>query len=310
MSADIEKSIDGFEEEGNNNLFRCVFNRPDAARELCSAITGVNIPRDKTVEIVNQGNEPEQISVHRGNVSFVCGDRLVILEQRQSKSNLFLLIQTFNYYFRIINDSPYKAGFHPNERLSRIAPQFIVLYNGQKDCPPFERLKLSDHFLPTPVKFEEFAKLVKEPTAEFIVDLYNINYGFNQAIMDKSPLLSNYAFFIDRARNNPTNQPDNLSSIKEAISFCIDNDILKEYLEGISPNNVVDLLFETRSCADWLKAKSLESKGLKGRTKNLTKEIIKDANNRLKHGWPPDEVAEALKLSLAEMIEITSRQAF
>ena len=73
-------------------------------------------------------------------------------------------------------------------------PQHIVFYNGSKDEPDRQILRLSDLF--------------KKPSADLTPCLectslmLNINYGHNQELMEKCRRLKEYSLFIDTVRRN------------------------------------------------------------------------------------------------------------
>ena len=69
-------------------------------------------------------------------------------------------------------------------------PQFAVFYNGVEKTPEQFELKLSDAYGP----FEG------EPELELKVKVYNINYGYNRALMEKCKSLKDYAIFVDKSR--------------------------------------------------------------------------------------------------------------
>jgi hypothetical protein len=75
------------------------------------------------------------------------------------------------------------------------------------------------------------------------VKIYNINEGHNEALMEKCPALRGYARFVAQVQENlgPAEALRGLSAkerraalakaIRQAIRYCIANDILKEFIE-------------------------------------------------------------------------------
>lgn len=98
------------------------------------------------------------------------------------------------------------------------APNYIVFYNGtEKKEEEFEQ-KLSD-------AFEQGRKGCMELTVRTI----NINYDCNKELLSKCKTLSDYAYFISRIRENLEKMSLD-EAVKEAVEYCIENGILKEFL--------------------------------------------------------------------------------
>ena len=109
-------------------------------------------------------------------------------------------------------------------RLVKIpTPHFVVFYNGEEEQPEVQELKLSD----------AFEKPTDEPNLELKCKVYNINDGKNKAIMESCGWLYDYMTFVNKVREYHADGAfDDLAiDIEKAIDYCIDNDILKEFLK-------------------------------------------------------------------------------
>ena len=62
--------------------------------------------------------------------------------------------------------------------------------------------------------------------------MLNINYGHNKEIMLKCKVLEDYSRLIDLIRRNTSSGDDIRTAVKKAISYCIENDILKDFLSS------------------------------------------------------------------------------
>ncbi len=101
-------------------------------------------------------------------------------------------------------------------------PEFIVLYNGDEECPDKQVMKLSDMFSePLP---ESLANL------ELVVNVYNINKGRNEEFAIRSEKLKGYEIFIYLVKEYVKSM-DRDSAIKRAIGDCIRQDVLKDFLK-------------------------------------------------------------------------------
>ncbi len=103
-------------------------------------------------------------------------------------------------------------------------PQYIVFYNGTEQIPDDHTLVLSDAFESDPTANE------MEPALECKARVMNVNSGHNAELMNKCKRLMHYSLFIARIRQNTNNGMSVEQAIDEAITYCIDHDILKDVL--------------------------------------------------------------------------------
>jgi hypothetical protein len=120
------------------------------------------------------------------------------------------------------------------------APDFIVLYNGKEPYPDRDTLRLSD-------AFRDVCDLPgagnAAPSLELVVQVYNINHGHNMEILEKSRNLGDYSIFVDRMREYALTLPLD-EAMRKAVKYCIDNNILKIFLETHSTEVINMLLTE------------------------------------------------------------------
>ena len=69
-----------------------------------------------------------------------------------------------------------------------------------------------------------------EPALECKARVMNVNSGHNAELMNKCRRLMHYSLFIARIRQNTNNGMSVEQAIDEAITYCIDHDILKDVL--------------------------------------------------------------------------------
>lgn len=79
---------------------------------------------------------------------------------------------------------------------------------------------------------ESFAKLPGSTSPlELVVTAYNINPGHNEDIVRKDENLHGYVTFVSKARTYEQSGMEFTKAVERAIKECIDEDILKEFLE-------------------------------------------------------------------------------
>ena len=209
-----------------DSVFSTLFNNPETLRELYSAIEGVSIPPDMSIDI----NTLSDVLI-RGQIndlSFTIDNRLVILVEHQSTISENLPLRLLEYigdvYEKIVSQ---ERRFKKNlEKIPR--PEFIVLYNGNEPFPERKELRLSKAFMDVQdLKLSDSDKL----PLELIVQVYNINQGFNSEILRKSVILEGYSILISKIWEHRNNKITLEKSLDLAIKYCIDNNILKDFLK-------------------------------------------------------------------------------
>ena len=107
-------------------------------------------------------------------------------------------------------------------------PEFFVLYNGKEDYPNEEILRLSE-------SYESLASLglpeKNSPALELVAKVVNINQGRNEEIARRCKTLAGYSAFVGKVREYVKEGQDIKEAIKNAVKYCLDRDILREFFE-------------------------------------------------------------------------------
>jgi len=220
---------------------------------LYSAIEGVELPPDIPIDI----NTISGVLVKgiRNDISFIIDKRLVLLTEHQSSINPNMPLRVFRYFEKVLNKIvDYKKVF--NKQLVRIPkPKFIVLYNGKEPYPEHDTLRFSDAFMDT----EGLTAEEDEASLELTVQVYNINHGQNREIQQKCDTLNEYGLFIDKIREYEKTGLSLEESVKGAVIYCIENDILKDFLREHG-SEVVSMMAEEYTTEDFLEAMMEEAR--------------------------------------------------
>jgi len=206
------------------SMFSSLFGNPDVLRELYSAIEGIPIPPDIPVEINTLSDVLYKDKIN--DLSFLIDNRLVVLIEHQSTINNNIPLRLLIYIAYIYKAIVKKENLFQTKLEKIPFPEFIVLYNGNAKYPDHKELKLSDAF-----KGLKGLKMTDAIPLELKVQVYNINHGHNSEMLKKCETLDNYSFLIDKIRKYQKNGKKLEEAIKNAIEYCIENNILKEYLE-------------------------------------------------------------------------------
>jgi hypothetical protein len=258
------------------SVFSLLFGEPDTARELYAALSGTAVDPQEPVRI---NTLQDALFMERINdLSFLIGDRLVILVEHQSTINenmaLRLLLYIVRIYEKLLNSN--KSNLYSSKLIKLARPEFFVLYNGPDEYPDVSEIRLSDAFIDKTDK----------PRLELIVKVYNINNGRNPDMLKKSAALSGYATFIKAAREFEAAAGSRELGIEQAVKYCIQHDILKKFMlnHGIE---VVNMLFNEWNWDDAKKVWKEEA---------ATSKEKDDVVHLAEYGMLPQQIAQALKL--------------
>jgi hypothetical protein len=218
--------------EHKNSVFTTLFDDKDKIRELYAALMGVECDPDLPITITTLR---DVLYMNRLNdLSFLAGERLIFVVEHQSSVNrnmpLRILLYIADVYKKIINRrSLYKEALVKIPR-----PEFIVLYNGRKEAPDRWEQRLSEAFMESGEG--------EKSCLDLTVTVYNINKGRNEALLQRSRHLADYAEFVARVRENGAAMPLD-RAVTEAVRYCVKNRILAEFLEEHG-SEVMNMLLE------------------------------------------------------------------
>ena len=153
------------------------------------------------------------------DVSCLIDNKIIVLSEHQSTVNNNMPVRFLEYSARL-----YEQIQSPRERYSRKlkqipTPEFYVFYNGEGKYPAEAELRLSDAFTVKSAK----------PCLELVVKVININYNKDNELLAACKPLQEYTLFVETVRRHI--KLDRENGFKNAIKECIQNDILKDYLE-------------------------------------------------------------------------------
>lgn len=197
-------------------MFEMIFSDKVELLKLYNAVNQTNYTNPDDLEI-NTLKNAIFLSVHN-DISFVIDSRLSLYEHQSTYSpNLPL-----RYLFYIADlFSGMTKGLHIyGEKVVPIpTPRFLIFYNGAKERPEREILRLSDAYT---IK-EEY------PSLELIAELININLGYNDELMKTCRTLQDYAEYTARVRKYAGIMPIK-DAVLRTVEECIQEGILEEFL--------------------------------------------------------------------------------
>ncbi|GAB7140096.1 Rpn family recombination-promoting nuclease/putative transposase [Deferribacterales bacterium RsTz2092] len=235
----------------------------------------------------------------RNDVSFVIGDKLVVLIEHQSTIDENMPLRLLIYIARVYEKLIDSKAIYRRRMLTIPRPEFIVLYNGNEDIPDKDTKKLSSLFAK--------AGLEDKALLELEVKVLNVNSGHNKDILGSSKTLGDYAEFIEVVKRetkgiNSRDKGALAEAMERAIRECISKGILKDFLVDNSTEvmNMLTEEFDLNVAQQvWLE-EGVEIGLLRGELQGK----LEVAKNLLAKGYSVYDVADLAGLSLAELKEL------
>ena len=215
-----------------DRVFRIIFRDKKELPELYNVVndSAYTNPDELTITTI----EDVVYMGMKNDLSFIIGDVMNLYEHQSSYSpNLPLrgLFYFASLYRERIEDV--KQKLYMNVPLHIPFPQYIVFYNGTKQEPERQELKLSDLFVKT-------GKEVP-PALECKAVVLNINFGHNRELMEKCVTLREYSRFVAMIRQQMSGELPFEEAVERAVDTCIRQGILSEILRK-NRSEVIDMI--------------------------------------------------------------------
>ena len=201
-----------------DSVFCSYFNNNERLLSLCNAILDTNYKDADKLEI----NTLEGIffDEQRNDISCTIEDHFLVLIEYQTTINENMPFRCLSYVVEILNKlvtDKNKLYRHP--LITFPSPRFIVLYDGDAKEPLEREMRLSDAFWGS------------HSPLELIVKSYNINYNFEQELLQKCDYLKDYSILVFKVKEGLAAGLTRRKAISKAVKDCIANGIMKGYLD-------------------------------------------------------------------------------
>jgi len=278
--------------EYKDNVFRLLFDDEAKSAELYNAIKGTNYTADKIK--MNTLQNPFFFGDFRNDISFTVDDKLIILLEHQSSVNPNMGLRFLLYIAALYEISIDKNAMYKGKPMSIANPEFYVIYNGKEEYPEKAIIKLSDLF--------EIQGA--EKNLELVVTVYNANKGHNKKIMEKSRTLNEYAEFVAKVRDYllTVGQSNNsglelTAALKKAVEDCINENILREFLQKHG-GDVVNTLLREWNLDEYTEVRAEE---------RAEKRAEKMAEKMLLKNEPIDKIIEYTELTGEKILKLKKK---
>lgn len=283
-----------------DRLFRFLFEKDrEALLELYNALNGTDYKDSSELKIVTI--ESAVYVVMKNDLAFVLAGTLSMYEHQSTYSPnlparfLIYLAQEYQTVIEQAEKSLYGAGL-----ISLPTPKCVVFYNGTKEMPEEQILRLSD----------AFANKAAKADVELTVRMLNINHGHNSLLMEKCRVLKEYAKFVDITRKFILENKHVETALAEAVDYCIEKGILEMFLRKNRAEVLGMLLeeFDVKKYERTLRSEGLEEGMELGRKQGIEQgieqgircmiEALQEAGQT--KAYVTDKIAEKYALSKEE----------
>ncbi len=270
-----------------SRLFVMLFEDKKNLLELYNAVSGKHYEDPELLKI-NTLDNAIYMSM-RNDLSFLIDARLSLYEH-QSTYSPNLPLRFLFYLADLLSGITRDENLYGKKKVKIPTPRFLVFYNGEAPQPDSKVLKLSDLY-----ETEE-----TDHKLELEVLMLNINAGHNPELMAASHTLWEYAEYTARVRKY-AGEMSVSEAVDRAIAECIQENILKEFLEKYQAEAKNVSIYEYD-----------EERHLRQEREAAWKEgkedtLIEMIRKKLKKGNSIAEIADALELDEDEIQRLSEK---
>lgn len=199
-----------------DRLFRLLFAERKNALELYNALNGSHYRDENELEIKTLSDVIWMKM--KNDVAYLVGDVLTLYEH-QSTVNPNLPVRGLLYFADMFRGLLKGKHIYGTKLIKFPTPSYVVFYNGNQEIGEEKWLNLSDAFIHGN----------EESQMELRARTLNINYGHNQDIMERCPVLCQYAILVSKIKAYHEDLGIE-EAVGRAVDECIEEGVLKEFL--------------------------------------------------------------------------------
>ena len=221
--------------EVKSDVFSMLMMEKKYALQVYNAVNNTNYENPEDIQIFRL---EKGISLSMRNDASLILDMYLNFYEHQSTYSPNMPLRSLLYLAEMYKILVKDKDLYGRTLIKIPTPKFVVFYNGTEERPSVETLRLSDAYI----------HKTDMPDLELVCTVYNINLGKNDELLKKCPVLAEYMLFIDKIRKNE--KAGDERPIENAIDWCIEHDILKEFLKEhrseVLKAMTIDMTFERR----------------------------------------------------------------
>lgn len=281
-----------------DTVFRAYMNDADRLRDVAGALHGRIYTSVERVRIVTL--DGTFLSQMKNDISFLLAGRHLVFMEHQSTLNQNMPLRCLYYICEQLRQYIPAKSLYQNKQIPLPRPEFHVFYTGSKDTLETEQMRLSDAYM----EGEGDIHL------ELKVTFHNIAYGSEKMLLRMSRPLHDYSFFLNCIKTNIAGGMERVRAIREAMRYCMEHDVMKEFLQE-HESEVIDMVnfewnqkdFEEAIREDGIEqgmARGHEEGRAKGREEEKSAFIL----GMLKEKLPLETIARVSKMSVERIQEL------
>ena len=269
-----------------DTVFRAYMNDVDRLRDVAGALHGRTYTSVERVRIVTL--DGTFLSQMKNDISFLLAGRHLVFMEHQSTLNQNMPLRCLYYICEQLRQYIPAKSLYQNKQIPLPRPEFHVFYTGSKDTLETEQMRLSDAYM----EGEGDIHL------ELKVTFHNIAYGSEKTLLRMSRPLHDYSFFLNCIKTNIAGGMERVQAICEAMRYCMEHDVMKEFLQE-HESEVIDMVnFE------WNQKDFEEAVREEGRAKGREEEKSAFILGMLKEKLPLETIARVSKMSVERIQEL------
>jgi len=200
-----------------DRLFRMIFREKKELLSLYNAVNGTSYTNAEDLEIVTLENA---IYMNMKNDLAFIMDSYLNLYEHQSTYSPNMPLRDLFYIAKELQGQIDHRDLYRNTLIKIPTPRFLVFYNGSEEQAEKKYLRLSD----------AFQKSMDDPDLELVVTMLNINLGKNRKLLEQCQTLKEYAIYVKKVRTYAKSMKNVEEAVDRAVTECINEGILQEFL--------------------------------------------------------------------------------
>lgn len=278
-----------------NSLFCTYFNEPVRLLSLCNAVLDTDYSDPNELKITTL--DGIFFDERKNDISCKIHDNFLVLIEHQSSVNDNMPFRCLSYVTDLLNKLIEDKRVLYRKKLIRFpSPKFFVLYDGDDNEPLVKTLCLSDAFNDS------------HPALELTVTILNINYNLHPPILKKCRYLNNYSTLVGKVKEGLGTNLSRRDAILQAIRYCLDNNIMKDYLE-IHSKEVFSMLtmeWDINEARQAWREDGLEEGRAEGRAEGRDEKAEIIAVKMLSKGFSPEEIHDMTELPIERIKQLST----
>ena len=269
-----------------DSVFRMYFNNEARLRELAGALHRKVYSPGERLEIVTlDGTFLTQV---KNDISFLLAGRYLVFLEHQSTPNDNMPLRCLYYVCEQLRKDITAKDLYAKKRIRLPVPELHVFYTGEANAPEEYEMKLSDAYADA----DDIVNL------ELKVKFHNVVYAESKALLHRCRALCDYARFVYLVKAYLHRGGAREDAIRETIRYCIEHDIMKDFLLE-HEREVVDMVnFE------WNEELFREAAFEQGLEQGLEQGRVSAVLGMLKEKLPLETIARVSEMSLEKIREI------